>query len=71
MSPDELIPYSQVKKIYKRAENLYYENQYDERNLAHDMIETEKLKMEIRRLRKELTAYKQYALELDRKLQGL
>ena len=33
------LKYSQVKEIYKRADWLFYNNLYDERNLARDMIE--------------------------------
>ena len=32
------LKYSQVKEIYKRANWLIYDNLYDERSLARDMI---------------------------------
>lgn len=32
------LKYSQVKEIYKRANWLFYDNLYDERSLARDMI---------------------------------
>jgi len=48
------LKYSQVKEIYKRADWLFYNNLYDERNLARDMIEAAQQKMHLTALRRVL-----------------
>ena len=62
-----MIPYSEIKKIYKDAN--YWIGDYSERNLARDIIRSRQKDDEITRLRAELVKYKQYVLELDRELQ--
>ena len=62
-----MIPYSEIKKIYKDAN--YWIGDYSERNLARDIIRSRQKDDEITRLRAELVKYKQYVLELDRESQ--
>jgi len=46
------LKYSQVKEIYKRANWLIYDNLYDERSLARDMITAAQQSMHLTALRR-------------------
>lgn len=62
-----MLKYSEVKEIYRRAKHLYYDQLYDERNLARDMIEKKLLEQEIKELRQKLIDQQNYTLQLDRR----
>lgn len=48
------LKYSQVKEIYKRANWLIYDNLYDERSLARDMITAAQQSVQLTALRRGL-----------------
>lgn len=48
------LKYSQVKEIYKRANWLIYDNLYDERSLARDMITAVQQSVQLTALRRGL-----------------